>query len=347
MREFTRPIVRDDFLATRDVAISYRLNEPFRMGEECIRLWLSICGSSLAHFFFSPSPVCGGEQKAVLARGAIVYSTVAGVALTMDYYAPKGKGPHPVAIILHGGGFVAGDSRGASELYCADFLTPAGYAVFSINYRLAPKYPYPAMIEDVQAAIRYVRLHAARYDVAPEKIALVGESAGGYLSNMVGVLNEGSRPHAGAAQDRESARANAVVTLFGITDFEALAVTEHHRLFLAPLIQEEGLLSAQREASPINHVTKDAPPFFQIIGDKDEYFPVSQVERFDAALRGAGVSSRFLIIPDGMHGTNDWHAVAHPPDWEREMVLWLDEVLRYEGPVGEGIREREPASDAH
>ena len=85
----------------------------------------------------------------------IVYGEAGGEKLTMDYFPPAGPAPHPVAIIIHGGGFIGGTSKNNSEAYCADFLAPAGYAVFSINYRLAPKYPYPAMVEDVERAIRY------------------------------------------------------------------------------------------------------------------------------------------------------------------------------------------------
>src|ERR1017187_1630856 len=73
----------------------------------------------------------------------IVYGVADGQTLTMDYYAPKGGGVHPIVIIIHGGGYHGGDSKSGSEAYGADFLAPAGYAVFSINYRLAPKYPYP------------------------------------------------------------------------------------------------------------------------------------------------------------------------------------------------------------
>ena len=71
----------------------------------------------------------------------LLYGEADGEKLTMDYYAPKGAGVHPIAIIIHGGGYQRGDSKSGSEAYCADFLAPAGYAVFSINYRLEPKYP--------------------------------------------------------------------------------------------------------------------------------------------------------------------------------------------------------------
>src|SRR6202789_3128238 len=109
----------------------------------------------------------------------IVYGVADGQQLTMDYYAPKGAGPHPIAIIIHGGGYQRGNSKSGSEAYCADFLSPAGYAVFSINYRLAPKYPYPYMVYDVERAIRFLRHKASRSpDLQANRIALIGGSAG-------------------------------------------------------------------------------------------------------------------------------------------------------------------------
>src|ERR1022692_4615374 len=125
---------------------------------------------------------------AAKSEDGIVYGEAGGEKLTMDYYPPEGPAPHPVAIIIHGGGYTRGTSKNMSEAYCALFLAPAGYAVFSINYRLAPKDPYPAMVEDVERAIRYIRHNAKQWKADPNRIALVGGSAGGYLSNMVGVL---------------------------------------------------------------------------------------------------------------------------------------------------------------
>src|ERR1039457_5737810 len=109
----------------------------------------------------------------------IVYGTADGQPLTMDYYAPKGSGVHPIAIIIHGGGYHGGDSKSGSDAYAGDFLALAGYAVFSVTYRLASKYPYPYMVYDVQRAVRYIRYHARDWSANPGKIALVGGSAGG------------------------------------------------------------------------------------------------------------------------------------------------------------------------
>src|SRR5271168_3481531 len=136
----------------------------------------------------------------------IVYGVADGQQLTMDYYAPKGLGPHHIAIIIHGGGYQRGNSKSGSEAYCADFLAPAGYAVLSINYRLAPKYPYPYMVYDVERAVRYIRHNAGRWDGEADRIALIGGSAGGFLSNMVGLLNSPGDASAADAVDRESAQ---------------------------------------------------------------------------------------------------------------------------------------------
>ena len=172
--------------------------------------------------------------------------------------------------------------------YCADFLAPAGYAVFSINYRLAPKYPYPANVEDTERAIRFIRHNAKQWDADGSRIALVGGSAGGFLSNMVGLQHPGGLPGATDAVDRESAKVEAVVTLFAQSSFATVPLNENTHALLDPLIAKEGREAALREASPITYVSRQAPPFLQIIGDHDEYIPLAEVMNLDAALKKDG-----------------------------------------------------------
>src|ERR1700693_330937 len=162
---------------------------------------------------FLGMPAFAAEVRTPTQEG-VVYGVADGQPLTMDYYAPKGAGPHPIAIIIHGGGYQRGNSKSGSEAYCADFLAPAGYAVFSVNYRLAPKYPYPYMVYDVQRAVRYIRYHARDWSADPDMIALSGGSAGAYLSNMVGLLNAPGDPHAADPVDRVNVKAQAVVSLY-------------------------------------------------------------------------------------------------------------------------------------
>jgi alpha-L-fucosidase 2 len=259
----------------------------------------------------------------------------------MDYYAPKGGGIHPIVILIHGGGYHGGNSKGESEAYVADFLAPAGYAVFSVNYRVAPKYPYPYMVYDVQRAVRFIRYNAKKWNADPDRIALVGGSAGGFLSNMVGLLDGVGDLKAVDPVDRVSAKAQAVVSLFAQSSFEFVPLNEDVHRFLDPLIAQKGLKEAIREASPITYVSKDDPPFLQIIGDQDEYIPVSETVNLEHALHQVGVSCDTIIIKGGNHGTGGWNKLPGVPDWERQMTDWLNQKLLHDGPIGEGIRARE------
>jgi alpha-L-fucosidase 2 len=275
-------------------------------------------------------------------QDGIVYGEAAGEKLAMDYYAPAGPGPHPVAIIIHGGGFIGGTSKNGSEAYCADFLAPAGYAVFSINYRLAPKYPYPAMVEDVQRAIRFIRAHASDWSADPKRITLVGGSAGGYLSNMAGLLNSPGDKAAKDPVDRESARVQAVVTLFGPSNFRGKPMNSSVQALLGAPIAQKGQDTVFAEASPITHVSKTAPPFLLIHGDKDEAVPFTESTNLQEALRAVGVRCDLIRIPNGPHATGGWYKVPGVPDWERQMTEWLDARLHHKGPIGAGIQARAP-----
>ncbi|MFN7996066.1 MAG: alpha/beta hydrolase [Bryobacteraceae bacterium] len=260
----------------------------------------------------------------------IVYGEAGGEKLTMDYYAPSGQGPHPIVIIIHGGGFVGGTSKNNSEAYCADFLAPAGYSVLSINYRLAPKYPYPAMVDDVVESIRYARSHAHDFAGDPNRIALLGGSAGGYLSNMAGLLNA------------PGAQVQAVVTLFGPSDFRGKPMGEYVHALLDGFIKQRGdEKAAIAEASPITHVSKNAPPFLLIHGDKDEAVAFTESTNLQAALLKAGAKCELIRIPNGPHATGSWHKVPGVPDWERQMTEWLNKTLKHRGPIGQGIRPRQ------
>ncbi len=303
-------------------------------------------GTRTAAYLFNTVLLLGSLLQAADLRSptqdGLVYGKAGDETLTLDYYAPKGPGIHPAAILIHGGGYQRGNSKSGSEAYCADFLAPAGYAVFSVNYRLAPKYPYPEMVHDVERSVRFIRHNAKRFDVNPNQIALVGGSAGGFLSNMVGLLHAPGDPSAEDPVDRESARVQAVVTLYAQSSFATVPLNKDVHALLDPLIAKEGEAAALRDASPITYVSKQAPPFLLIQGDKDEYIPFTEDTNLQAALREEGVRCDIIRIPGGPHGTGSWHTLPNVPDWEREMVEWLNARFQRTGPVGEGIRARVP-----
>lgn len=235
-------------------------------------------------------------------NGGIVYGTSDGQSLTMDYYAPKASGIHPIAIIIHGGGYQGGAARAAARPMWRTFSLPRVYAVFSVNYRLAPKYPYPYMVRDVQRAVRFIRYQAHDWSADPDKIALVGGSAGGYLSNMVGLLNAPGDPHAADPVERVSAKAQAVVSLYAQSSLEFVPLNADVHRFLNPFIAQKGEKEAIREASPIRYVSKADPPFLEILGDQDEYIPLSEATNLQTTLHAVGVRCDIIVIPGGKHG---------------------------------------------
>ena len=276
----------------------------------------------------------------------IVYGGTATALLTMDRYPAAGAAPHPAIIIVHGGGFVGGTSRNGSEAYCADFLAPAGYAIFSINYRLAPPANFTDMIADVQRSVRFVRHNAGRYGVDPEKIVVLGGSAGGYLSNMVGVLPPNADPSATDPVDRESDKLAAVVTLYGISDIATMPHFE--QLDKLHLISQGTPTSAEvSAASPISHVAAGEPPFLFIHGDHDLSVPIQQSLRLQKALQAAGNHADLITIPNGPHATGSWHTLPGVSDWERQTAEWLNRTLSHTGPIGEGIEPRTPSAASH
>ena len=288
-----------------------------------------------------------GSLREARIAAVIPYSPSTGQpSLTMDYYKASGPAPHPAVIVIHGGGFIGGTSRNGSEAYAADFLAPAGYAVFSINYRLYPAAALSAMVADTQRAVRFVRHNAARYSVDPNRIALLGGSAGGYLSNMAGVLPPSTVTQPRDAVDRESDAVQAVVTLYGLSDLATMQPEARPylvRMAGAPEGASESLAGrALRDASPIAHVRPGTPPFLLIHGDRDEAVPIAQSLTLKAALEKAGNSVELITIPNGPHATGSWSRLPGVPDWERQMTEWLNRQLGHTGEVGAGIAPRQP-----
>ncbi len=252
----------------------------------------------------------------------IEYGVAAGESLKLDAYVPEGAGPFPAVILVHGGGWTTGDkSGGPRQAFIAPLHAPlerAGFAWFSINYRLAPKHRYPACIEDVETAIRWVKANAAAHRVDPRRLALAGESAGGHLVALAAV-------RAGA-----DTRVAAVVPFYGVFDMPAMAPAGAplHRAFAGLFGRETTdatTLALLREASPIAHVKAGLPPFLLPHGTADKTVPFAQSEAFQARLRAAGVPCELLVVKDGVHGMIGWNTVA--PDYQERVVAWLVRTL--------------------
>ena len=240
-----------------------------------------------------------------------------GFALTLDAFTPAGAGPFPTCILVHGGGFMRGDKTS----YIKPLFEPlgqAGFTWFTINYRLAPTNRYPACVEDVEAAIRWVKAHAAEFKVDPKRLALIGESAGGHLVSLVG-----TRTNADTA-------VAAVVPIYAPHD---LVFQVDHRAKLGPSMEalfgltelNDPARAVLRAASATSYLRRDLPPYFLIHGDKDEQVPYEQSVKFQRQMKALGATCDFLTIPGGGHGMGGWDKLKS--DYREQLISWLKRTL--------------------
>jgi acetyl esterase/lipase len=253
----------------------------------------------------------------------IEYGTAGGESLKLDAYVPDGPGPFPAVILVHGGGWNSGDKSGGPQKgYMAPLHEPlekGGYAWFSINYRLAPKHLYPANIEDVETAIRWVKANAAKYHLDLQRIALSGESAGGHLVQLAAVrATDATRVAAlvpiyarcdliGNRQPDAELPPN-LVQLFGRKTFDATAQTQ------------------LREASPLFQIKRGLPPCLVIHGTADKSVPYEQSLKWQARMRELGMTCDLITIQEGPHGMLGWDPLA--PTFKQDTIAWLNRALK-------------------
>lgn len=240
-------------------------------------------------------------QKLDTTETDVTYCTRNGLDLQMDISYPAFGGPWPVLLIVHGGGWSEGDK---ADLFISP--TGAGLLVVSINYRLYPAARFPAMIEDVKCALRFLRAHAGRYNLDPQRIALVGYSAGAHLAALAGLADPSAGWDSGP-YPFQSSRVQAVVVIAGPANLgQSFPET------VADLI--EGVFGPQQlvSGSPVTYARPDAPPFLIIHGDADPLVPVEQAYLLHEALQKAGARAELLIVKNGGHGLEAVGGEASP-----------------------------------
>ena len=243
-------------------------------------------------------------------RNNIEYGQAGGESLRLDAYIPEGGGTFPAAIVVHGGGWVAGD-RWLSVEQLLGPLIEGGFVCFSISYRLATDISlFGAAVKDVEQAIRYVRTHAPEFKTDPTKITLVGESAGGQLAAMAALGNSGPT-------------VQAVVALYTPTDLEQLTSGAS---FLPEPFRSVLLGPRLRALSPIRHVHARMPPFLLIHGTADQVVPFEQSRRMCRAIRDAGGKCDLLAVKGGEHGVRRWES-AGLTSYKRIMIDWIQKRL--------------------
>jgi acetyl esterase/lipase len=246
-----------------------------------------VCAASLA-----------GEERirvqgAVTTATDVIYGRVEGSALLADIAYPATPGPRPAIISVHGGRWRAGHRADASSIKVSQWAE-FGFFAMSIDYRLVGGSPAPASYLDTLCAIRWVHAHAAEYQIDPERVYLIGQSAGGHLVSLVATLGEGSFPRAGG-WDKARSAVRAVISVAGPYELNTLSWGN----LWTPVTGD--VQDARRLASPVSHVSAMTKPLLVIHSDDDKSVPVAQAVDMVARLKAAGVHHRFVHFTDRGH----------------------------------------------
>ena len=251
---------------------------------------------------FTPTATPIDPAKLGTVESNVTYCTMNGIQSKLDIYYPDTvNGRWPVVMIVHGGAWIWGDKKTSASLAVQPGLTENGFLVVSINYRLAPSFPWPAMIEDAKCAVRFLRAHAVEYNLDPNRIGAVGDSVGGQLVLLLGLTDRSVGWDVGEYLDYSS-QVQAVVDFFGPT-----ALTDPS---LFQLITQEGEFAFwnisynSRElikASPITYARGDAPPIFIAHGNLDLTVGLVQSQMFYDKMNALGAPIWLVVMKNGIH----------------------------------------------
>jgi acetyl esterase/lipase len=248
----------------------------------------------------SPAAWAAGVANEYRVAPGITYLTASNWEAKLDVYTPRGTGPHPTVLHIHGGGWTGG-SRESVLLRAMPWLE-MGFAVVNVSYRLARVAEAPAAVEDCLCALRWVSRNAKEYAFDVNRIVVTGYSAGGHLALTTGMIP------ASAGLDRqcpgtEELKVAAVVNWYGITDVADLLDGANRRTYAVQWLgSRPDRVEVARRLSPMTYVRAGLPPTLTIHGDADPTVPYAHATKLHAELQKAGVTSELVTIPKGGHG---------------------------------------------
>jgi alpha-N-arabinofuranosidase len=260
----------------------------------------------------------------VMAQRELVYAHYGTREMHLDLFQPKGTGPFPAVILVHGGAWITGNH--AMENPFAMELARRGYVAATVEYRLSNEAKYPAQIHDLKASIRWLRANAARLNIDPERIAAVGASAGGHLVALLGATNGMPNFEGEGGNPTVSSSVQSVIDIDGPATFidpgniekEKKGPFDTNTRLIGGAFEDKA--SVWAEASPITHVNKRSAPVLFI--NSSSYRPFQQREEMSAKLKALGIASEIVVIADTPHPF--W--LFHP--WFEPMIQHVDEFLK-------------------
>jgi acetyl esterase/lipase len=250
-------------------------------------------------------------QTDTLPTKNIVYAEAGAKKLLLDIYMPPGKKNPYLIVWVHGGAWRSG-SKESPPLN----LLPAGYALASVNYRLSEEAPFPALIHDIKASIRFLRGNAKKYGYRADKIIIWGSSAGGHLAALVGTSNNDKELEGSLGNyTKESSSVQLILDYYGPTNFLTILnqSTPHGinvrvpamTLLLGKPVEQAPELA--RKASPVYQVDPSDPPILIVHGDQDNQVPVNQSLELMAAYKKNSLPVEIEFVPGAGHTDNVYH----------------------------------------
>jgi len=259
------------------------------------------------------------------------YSSVESNSVKLDLYLPKSNcsGKFPLIISIHGGGFESGDKYPVEKPISPEILSNNCYVLASINYRLSGEAAFPAGNEDVKSAVRWLRANAGQYNLDSNHFGVIGGSAGGYYSSFLGTTVDTKEFDVGDNLEYSSA-VQAVVEEFGPVNMSSLVqdridvglpANSAESIFIGCDIGSTNCPNAIN-ASPINYVSKEDPPFLILHGENDEIVPIKQSQDFYLQLQSFGVPVTFIIVPNAGHGGLEFDS------YNQQIIEFFDKYLK-------------------
>jgi len=264
----------------------------------------------------------------VVVEPDIAYRPGDSKAWRLDLFQPKSKSAklRPGLVFIHGGGWRSGDKRAVTFLNGAIEYAQKGYVTITVNYRLTGEAPFPACIEDVKCAVRWLRAHANKYHLDPERIGAYGNSAGAHLVAMLGLVKRDAKLEGDGPWQDQSSMVQAVAASATPTDFGLFhSSPKNDERFKA---EERSVGKLKKLCSPINHVTETAPPFLLFHGTSDRTVDVKHSDILVNALKKAGTDVTYIRIDDAGHGVFNQHADRTKPMIQEFFERILQEPLR-------------------
>jgi acetyl esterase/lipase len=249
----------------------------------------------------------------------IVYGKAGEVELLLNLARPaQNNGPVPLVVVIHGGGWAAGNRSQHDDLTWK--IAQRGCVSATISYRFAPQYMFPAQVEDAKCAVRFLRAHAVKYQIDPSRIGAMGFSAGAHLAMMLGTMDNADGLEGVGGWPDQSSKVQAVVSFVGPTDLAAEDFGEVSRGILKNFVggTREEKLELCRRASPIAYVNPGDAAMLLFQGTRDPLIPNTQAFKMAEALTTAGVKGRVELLLGAGHG---WGSA--------EMERTLNETFRF------------------